>query len=284
MKKRRNAEDIEAISAKAREVLSESPAPMTVRQVYYQLVAVHAIENTRSEYQLVSKLLVKARLEGLIFWAQMEDRLRKPRAVSMWDDLEDFGEAVLRSYRRDVWKAQPKLVECWLEKDALSGIFESLLWNYGVTLNVGRGFDGWDSIHNAALRYAPWADGEDVTVLYFGDFDPSGEEMVSSLRKRLATLESFPTIVKCALTREDIDRYRLPPEPAKRSDSRSSRFIAQHGDLSVELDALPVRVLQARIIQEVEARIDLEELQATRDIEDGEREELRESIKRLGEG
>ena len=37
-------------------------------------------------------------------------------------------------------------------KDALSGIFEDALEPYGVTLDVGRGFDGWDSIRNAAER------------------------------------------------------------------------------------------------------------------------------------
>ena len=43
-----------------------------------------------------------------------------------------------------------RYLEVWLEKDALSGIFEDVLRRYGVTLNVGRGYDGWDSIQNAA--------------------------------------------------------------------------------------------------------------------------------------
>ena len=61
-----------------------------------------------------------------------------------------------------------------------------MLRGFGVTLNVGRGFDGWDSIRNAAARYyGRHEDGRDVTVLYFGDFDPSGEDMVRSLRERL---------------------------------------------------------------------------------------------------
>ena len=38
-------------------------------------------------------------------------------------------------------------------KDALVGIFEDALKPFGVTLNVGRGFDGWGSIRNAAERY-----------------------------------------------------------------------------------------------------------------------------------
>jgi hypothetical protein len=43
--------------------------------------------------------------------------------------------------------------EVWLEKDALSGFFEEALDTYGVTCNVGRGYDGWSSNHIAGERY-----------------------------------------------------------------------------------------------------------------------------------
>jgi hypothetical protein len=259
------------------EVLREH-RPMTVRQVYYQLVSRQVIENTRGQYQAVSNLLVQARKDGTIPWAWVEDRLRRPRAVSMWEDLADFAEAAARSYRRNVWETQPGYVEVWLEKDALSGIFEDLLRPYGVTLNVGRGFDGWDSIHNAADRYG---DGDGVVVLYFGDFDPSGEDMVRSLRERLAELGSEPEILKVALTMEDIDRYSLPPDFTKASDTRSAAFVARWGDVAVELDALPVAVLQERLRSEVEARMDLAALARVRAQEQAERRRLVETLAEL---
>jgi len=136
----KHAKTIKLIEA-ARDVLAENQ-PMTVRQVYYQLFSGQVIENNRSAYQAVSSALVDARQEGLIPWEWIEDRLRRPRYVSMWDDLGDFVGSVGRQYRRDVWATQPRLVECWLEKDALSGIFEDVPNPYGVTLNVGRGYDG----------------------------------------------------------------------------------------------------------------------------------------------
>jgi hypothetical protein len=235
--------------------------PMTVRQVYYQLVARHLIENKRTQYQATCDLLVKMRLNATVPWAWIEDRNRRPRQVQMWDDLGDFLGAVRQSYRRDVWAEQSAYVEVWLEKDALSGIFEDALEPYGVTLNVGRGYDGWDSIHNAAVRLG---DGSGATILYFGDFDPSGEDMFYSLQKRLATLGCAPLLVKCALTLEDVQRYNLPPELAKKSDTRAPAFVDKWGDVSVELDALPATVLRQRLITEVEARIDLDALGGTR--------------------
>jgi len=249
-----------AILDAAQAILAEAH-PMTVRQVYYQLVSRQVIENNRGQYQAVSIALVGARKEGVIPWDWIEDRLRRPRAVGMWAGLADFAETARRAYRRDVWPTQPGYLECWLEKDALSGIFEDTLRPYGVTLCVGRGYDGWDSIHNAAGRYG---DGDGVTVLYFGDFDPSGEDMVRSLRERLGFFECWPEVIKVALTFEDVTRYNLPPDFTKATDTRRAAFVAQWGDLAVELDALPVAVLRGRLVAEVEARLDLDGLAAVK--------------------
>jgi len=244
---------------------------MTVRQVFYQLVSRQVIENSRSQYSSVSRCLVDARREGIIPWAWVEDRLRRPRAVSMWSGLVDFADTARCAYRRDVWETQSCYIEAWLEKDALSGIFEDVLDPYGVTLNVGRGYDGWDSIHNAADRFG---DGKGKVILYYGDFDPSGEDMLCSLRERLGFFGCEPEIVKCALTSDDIVRYHLPPDPAKRTDTRARKFIAKNGDVAVELDALPVDVLRDRLVAEVESRMDLAALAGVKALEKTERAKL----------
>jgi hypothetical protein len=194
----------------------------------------------------------------------------------MWGGLAEFAET---AYRRDVWENQPIYIEVWLEKDALSGILENTLDPYGVTLNVGRGFDGWDSIHNASQRFIEQeASGRPVVVLYFGDFDPSGEDMVRSLRERLAELDSNPDIIKCALTLDDIRRYELPTDFTKKTDTRRAAFVRKWGDVSVELDALPLTVLRSRIVEEIEVRIDL---QALRRVQRQERKERRRLVDAL---
>jgi hypothetical protein len=272
--------------AVAIEVLREQH-PMTVRQVYYQLVARQVLPNKLTMYQAVSDLLRDARKSGVIPWEWIEDRLRRPRVVSMWSDLSDFANTVRRAYRRDVWATQNSYIEVWLEKDALSGIFEDVLTEYGVTLNVGRGFDGWDSIRNAGDRYREQGG---VTILYFGDFDPSGEDMVRSLRSRINEYLELTedemldeggvdvNIIKCALTAADIARYNLPFDFAKKTDSRAKKFIAKHGDVSVELDALPITVLRDRLRTEVATRLDLPALAKVKEAEEAERVRLVELL------
>ena len=275
-RKRRSPADVQAIREVAYEELTVGH-PMTLRQVHYRLVGRGdtTYTNTPADYKQLSKWLVQDRLEGVIPWEWIEDRLRKPRHIAMWEDLPDFIAAVRRSYRRNVWQDQPEYLEAWLEKDALSGIFQDVLEPYGVTLNVGRGFDSATSVKDASERFE---DGDGITVLYFGDFDPSGEDMVRSLRERLLELGSLPEIVKCALTFEDISRYSLPPDFTKATDTRSAAFVERWGDVAVELDALPANVLRERIANEVRSRLDLAALERTRADEAADKERLDELL------
>ena len=71
--------------------------------------------------------------------------------------------------------------------------------------------------------------------------------MARSLRERLAFFGAEPVLIKIALAAENIERYNLPPDPAKLADTRSAAFIKAYDDVSVGLDALPVDVPQERI-------------------------------------
>jgi len=267
-------EKTEQIINTAYEILSAFN-PMTVRQVYYQLVSRQVIKNNRSQYQAVSNALVKARQEGIILWDWIEDRLRRPRSVGMWDGLAEFAKTAVSAYKRNVWDDQPSYFEAWLEKDALSGIFENVLGHYGVTFNVGRGYDGWDSIYNAACRFG---DGKGKSILYFGDLDPSGVDMIRSLAERLGFFGCRPEIIKCALTPDDMRRYNLPPSFTKKTDTRSAAYIKEFGDIAVELDALPADVLQTRLKKEVEQRLDMAAFERTLVLEQADKEKLKAAL------
>ncbi|MBT9167460.1 MAG: hypothetical protein DDT19_00798 [Syntrophomonadaceae bacterium] len=161
-------------------------------------MAKQVIDNSRSEYQRFSNALVKARQEGLIPWAWLEDRVRQPRVVRMWRDLPDFLDTVRQAYRKDIWPSQPQYVEVWLEKDALSGLFADITEEYGDTLVVGRGYNSWSAYQEVVLRFR--RQNKPVVILYFGDFDPSGEDIVRALRESLNFFGTSPRIEKVALT------------------------------------------------------------------------------------
>ena len=118
--------------------------PLTLRQVYYQLVGKGYIENTRSEYQALSQLLKWSRLDNRISWNDIEDRVRVFNNMSGWLDKSYFLESTIsgffNSYSRDLWQSQKKYIEVWIEKDALSSIFSRVCEGYGVSVVVCRGF------------------------------------------------------------------------------------------------------------------------------------------------
>lgn len=289
--------------AKTQRIIDEAYAiladyhPMTVRQCYYQLISRHAVEikpgqKPKTVYDGVSDALVAARREGLIPWEWIEDRLRKVRnAGDGWDGVEEYWDAQMRylvsGYWRATWPSQPRYVEVWLEKDALSSIFEEALAPYNVPLNVGRGYDSWSSIHEAALRYQAMEErGKPTTILHFGDFDPSGVDMPRSLRDRLADFDCYPTLTTVSLTWDEVQEGRLPasiePISTKPGDTRGAAYVAKYGDIAVELDALPPVDLQQRIVAAVESVLDLAALEMVRQLEADDREDLARRLMEVG--
>lgn len=255
----------------AREVLAEYN-PMTLRQVYYQLVSRHVIDNNRNEYQRLGRALVKGRQDSQIPWEWIEDRGRKPRVPSAWGGLADFLDTVRRSYRRDIWPAQPCFTIVWVEKDALSGIFEDITHGYGVPLMIGRGYNSWSALHDVAERIREMH--RPTTILYYGDFDPSGEDIVRALDEGLQFFGIQPNVAKVSLTKVDVEEYNLPPDFTKKTDSRSKAFVERYGDMAVELDALPMPVLREKIRTAIEANLDMTQLEIVREVQAEESEQL----------
>jgi hypothetical protein len=105
---------------------------------------------------------------------------------------------------------------------------------------------------------------------------------VRSLRDQLDDRGSRPEITKCALTFADIERYELAADFTTASDTQSAAFVAKWGDVSVELDALPIEVLRGRIVSVIESRMDLDALERARATEVEERHHLIRALEAVG--
>jgi hypothetical protein len=240
--------------------------PLTLRQIFYQLVSKQIIENTTSEYTMLSNLLKWARIEGYITWKAIEDRVRVFHDLTGWPDSESFIRASLKyfltGYTRDLMQSQEKRIEIWIEKDALSGIFKRVASQYTVPVVVCRGFSSVSFLHDFAERVE---ESERKTVmLYFGDFDPSGVEMFDSMKITLLDefmiLEDSVEFKRVALTKEDVFKYQLPhnPNALKKSDTRANKHVKNYGELAVELDALRPDILEAKIRDGIGNELDID--------------------------
>lgn len=256
---------------------------LTLRQLYYQLVSRNIVPNTEKSYKHVGTAISDARLAGMMDWDAIEDRVRVPWARSEWSDLRALAESAIQSYRLPRWRGQSNYVELWVEKDALAGVLRPLASEFHVTMMVNRGYSSQSAMYEASRRFRRADSGRDLILLYLGDHDPSGEDMVRDIRDRLSLMGADVDVRKIALTMDQVDEYNPPPNPAKMTDTRAEAYVAQHGAESWEVDALPPEVLQGIIRGAFEGLIDQDLLDAVLAEEERDKAELRKAVKSIME-
>lgn len=270
---------------------------LTLRQLYYQLVSRDIIPNKQAEYSKLSTLLKEGRMAGIVDWDAIEDRLRKPDKPSSFDSPQDILEAAIRQYALPRQEGQPVYIEVWVEKDALSGVLKRVTEKYHIPILVNRGYSSASAMFDSFKRFMrAYNDGQYIGVLYLGDFDPSGIDMIRDIKDRIIEfvmgdlgyetkeecLEYFPfSVTPIALTKEQIRLYNPPPNPAKITDPRSRDFIKIHGKTSWEVDALRPEILNELLNQAIHQRMDVSLYEEIVDREDSDRAKLSSLISHL---
>ncbi|MBA7651902.1 hypothetical protein ES703_59731 [subsurface metagenome] len=255
---------------------------LTLRQLYYQLVARNIIPNRVQEYSKLSNVMVAARMCGHTDWDFLEDRLRIPYLQYAVHNVEEALEDTINQYKRYRQEGQPSLIEIWTEKDAVSNILKRVSEHYHVSLLVNRGYSSCSAMFRAAERFKE--DENPTKILYVGDHDPSGLDMLRDIEDRLYEFEtkSFE-VVHVALTYDQIQEFHPPPNPAKTTDPRSTGYIAEHGDNSWELDALSPRDLERIVREAVKEYLDKEQFDAILEEERDDIAQLEKIVNDLGD-
>jgi hypothetical protein len=203
--------------------------PMTVRQVFYQLVVRGALEKTEAQYQgTVIRLLTEMRMDGTIPFTWITDESRRRRLTQTHDSIEDALARTAKFYRRSALAQSSDYVEIWCEKDALAGVMWGPVSEYDVPLMVSRGMPSITFLHGTA-REILRADqaGKQTYIYQFGDHDPSGVLIPQMIQSRLnqmcERLDCRPPIIeRVALTEDHIDEYNLPTRPTTRDATSTS--------------------------------------------------------------
>jgi hypothetical protein len=257
----------EMLKQVGRSILEGADGPMTLRQLYYRFVAADLVENKESQYDYLGEAMKEARLEGLVPWGWLEDRTRSADAGDHEEvDPGDYFEQHLEHFRtcherynRPRWEGQDDYVEVWVEKEALAGVFADVCEDLRVVSFPNRGYTSVTLLKEEADRFEAARCSGPGHILYFGDYDPSGQDIERNIREKLnSTFGVSVHVHRVALTREQIDERGLPPQPAKRTDSRYEDFVEEHGDMAVELDALPPEHLQEMVREAVSKHFDEE--------------------------
>jgi hypothetical protein len=245
---------------------------LSLRQLYYQLVARDLIPNTVRSYKNTGVLVSDARLAGLIDWDMIEDRGRQTVAQSHWRNPAQIVDAAAHQFCIDKWVDQAYRIEVMVEKDALSGVLEPVCRELDVAITANKGYSSSSTMHEIGQRLARYAKYDQrVVILYLGDHDPSGIDMTRDVAERLALFSGLAAdqleVVRLALNMAQIEQWRPPENPAKETDARFAAYQAEFGESSWELDAIEPAALADLVREAVFSRrdIDLYEAQERRE-------------------
>jgi hypothetical protein len=222
----------------------------SLRTMFYRLVAKGILPNTKYHYINLSKTTSKARIAKRTddkdkkrtlpincfsdetrhtikdFNSEYKtiDKIISNRLEELKELPEDYPDYIPR------WYKQPEYVELWNEKEAMAGTFQSLLEDRDIEIVSNKGFSSLTFLWNNMRRLDKWSkigtkleemktgkvpkEKKNIHILYFGDFDPSGEDIDRDLKNRINllvenshTLTSFYEIdfKRIAVTKEQIE-------------------------------------------------------------------------------
>lgn len=227
---------------------------LSLRQLYYQLVARGFIENSDRSYKRLGDLVNNARLAGLIDWDMIKDRGRETVTPPTWEDPADIVAAAAGQFAIDKWADQPNHVEVMVEKQALEGVLIPVCRSLGIRFTANKGYSSSSTMYEAGQRLAEYvAQGKNAFILYLGDHDPSGIDMTRDVDDRLCLFSREDIEVdRLALNLDQIEVLKPPKNPAKLTDARAKAYIRRFGLSSWELDAIEPRALAGIVTRAVE--------------------------------
>lgn len=236
---------------------------LTIRGLHYQLVS-RGMTNDIQHYKRVVNATGDARWKGLISFNAFSDRDRylangTDAEPSVLEDKIDEAKTQVRlwatNYYLSRWENQPYYPEVFIEKKALEGVFLRPCQRHGIALGACKGYPSLTFLHDATQRFKEAEGrGQQPIIIYFGDYDPSGEDIPRALEENIRTLgcETIQLRRVCLNKRQVLD-WNLPPAPIKVTDSRSANW---DGLGQVELDAVKPEIIISILEEAVRSLFD----------------------------
>lgn len=229
---------------------------LTIRQLYYQLVARGYIENTQNSYKRIADLVNNARLAGLIDWEMITDRGRETVTPRTWESPAEIIKQAANQFRLDLWKTQNNYVEVMVEKQALEGVLIPVCLQWGVRFTANKGYSSSSTLYETGKRLAAMSPQKKCYILYLGDHDPSGLDMTRDIQERLTMFSGVPVEVeRLALNFDQVLALHPPENPAKETDARYKEYLQNFGPASWELDAIEPQPLANLVNNAIEKKV-----------------------------
>jgi hypothetical protein len=233
------------LPAAAEVVNSYTTTGVTLRQLFYRLVAAEMLPNTAQSYGSLSAKTAEARRSD--GFPALIDNNRSIDRPNLWEDADDAAEWMIEQYMEDRSITQEVNLYVAAEKNGLKA--QLFQWFAGMGLPV-LALGGYasqtlcDEVYEDAQ--GKHRKGKPNILIYAGDFDADGEDIPRDFDKRAGC---FDKVVRVALNPDQVESMQLPPQPGKWTSARAQGFARKYGDLfesvygydlvQIELDAIP---------------------------------------------
>jgi len=258
---------------------------LTIRTLYYRLVAA-GMTNSQNHYKRVVAAMKKARWDGRVEFDAFQDHEREVLGETEYEEtsverrLDTASWAIkhyLTTYHKNRWENQPIYPEVFIEKKALQGMFEGPCNKWSVALSPCKGYPSLTFLYAASERFKEViTEGKKPIILYFGDYDPSGEDIPRSIKDNLYEMGADIEVKRIALMKQQVIDWKLPPAPVKKTDSRAANW---DGLGQVELDAVEPNQLKDLINLAIEACFNFELHDDLMEMQKTERAEYKTEIR-----
>lgn len=260
--------------------------PLTLRQIFYRLVALMFIVKSGQEYERLGEVLNRARRAGRIPFNAIRDDGASVNVPGGFSGLPHFW-AVVRAaaarYHRDRSGGQQSVLELWVESSGMVPQAARVAHHYGAGVYSSGGFDSLTFKHDAAQRFLERD--RATVVLHVGDYDASGLSIFDSAADDIATMiRDLDTgrlgveFRRIAVTPSQITKYGLPEAEPKKLDKRGSWTGG-----TVQAEALPPDVLASEMRATIESLVDLDVLASVIHAEQEEHAQLNAELAERGE-
>ncbi|MBK6861003.1 MAG: hypothetical protein IPK91_02625 [Saprospiraceae bacterium] len=225
---------------------------LTLRALHYQLVGL-GMTNDIQHYKRVVAAMIDARWDNTISFDQFSDLDRQMIGETAHEETNleseiDLGKrqiiAWMNNYKKNRWENQPVYPEVLIEKKALQGVFAPICQEWNISLGACKGYPSLTFLNEMYKRMSSIDDDKEIIILYFGDYDPSGEDIPRSIVENLSRFGIEVDLRRIALMKSQVIKWKLPPAPAKSTDSRTANW---DGLGQVELDAVRPEMLRELI-------------------------------------
>lgn len=260
---------------------------LTLRALHYQLVGL-GMTNDVQHYKRVVTAMISARWDNIISFDTFSDLDRQMVGSTDWEETDLYNEidtgkrqikAWMNNYSKNRWENQYYYPEVLIEKKALQGVFESTCKRWNVALGACKGYPSLTFLNDAYHRFRDAeSNGKKPVIIYFGDYDPSGEDIPRSIKENLNKFGIDVHVERVALMEHQVISMKLPHAPTKDTDTRSNKW---NGFGQVELDAVKPEKLMRMCSDAIDSFFDDSLYEDLKKIESEEKAKYRIELKQF---